>query len=34
VIEAVPPIIAKLREISPFWREGEANSGSFNPAYA
>lgn len=34
VLEAVPPIIAKLREISPFWREGESDNGSFNPAYA
>jgi len=34
VIEAMPPIIAKLREISPFWREGEGGKGAFNPAYA
>jgi cysteine desulfurase len=34
VLEAVPPIIAKLREISPFWRDGEGGSGTFNPAYA
>jgi cysteine desulfurase len=34
VIEAVPPIIAKLREISPFWKEGEGGRGAFNPAYA
>jgi cysteine desulfurase len=34
VLEAVPPIIAKLREISPFWRDGEGGQGSFNPAYA
>lgn len=34
VLEAVPPIIAKLREISPFWRDGEGGQGTFNPAYA
>jgi cysteine desulfurase len=34
VLEAVPPIIAKLREISPFWREADSSNGAFNPAYA
>lgn len=34
VIEAVPPIISKLREISPFWREAESGKGAFDPAYA
>jgi cysteine desulfurase len=34
VLEAMPPVIAKLREISPFWREGEGGKGAFNPAYA
>jgi cysteine desulfurase len=34
VLEAVPPIIGKLREISPFWREADSGKGTFNPAYA
>jgi len=34
VLEAVPPIIARLREISPFWREADSGKGAFNPAYA
>jgi cysteine desulfurase len=33
VIEAMPAIIAKLREISPFWREGD-DTTTFNPTYA
>lgn len=34
VIEAVPPIIEKLRTLSPFWKDGESESAAFNPAYA
>jgi cysteine desulfurase len=34
VLEAVPPIIGKLREISPFWGEAESGQGAFKPAYA
>ena len=34
VIEAMPPIIARLREMSPFWREREKQSAEFNPTYA
>jgi len=33
VLDAMPGIIAKLREISPFWREGDDTS-TFNPTYA
>jgi cysteine desulfurase len=33
VIEAVPPIIAKLREMSPFWK-GAENTTAFQPTYA
>ncbi len=33
VIEAVPSIIAKLREMSPFWK-GEENTTAFQPTYA
>ena len=34
VLEAMPPLIAKLREISPFWREGEREQDKFKPSYA
>jgi cysteine desulfurase len=34
VLESMPGIIAKLRELSPFWKQGNASSGVFNPAYA
>ncbi|MBT0668316.1 cysteine desulfurase NifS [Novosphingobium profundi] len=33
VLEVMPDIIAKLREMSPFWRERE-KEGAFNPTYA
>jgi cysteine desulfurase len=34
VIDAVPQIIAKLRELSPFWKKGQgAAPQSFNPAF-
>jgi len=33
VLDAMPGIIAKLREISPFWREGD-DTTTFNPTYA
>ena len=34
VIEAMPGIIERLREMSPFWRERDQNAGTFNPTYA
>lgn len=34
VLEEMPPIIARLRELSPFWTDGAAPAGAFNPAYA
>lgn len=34
VLEAMPPIIAKLREMSPFWRERDVRTEAFNPTYA
>lgn len=34
VIEVVPGVIAKLRELSPFWNEAEATEAEFNPTYA
>ncbi|WP_084579035.1 cysteine desulfurase NifS [Sphingomonas azotifigens] len=33
VLEAMPPIIARLRDMSPFWRERDT-SAAFNPTYA
>lgn len=34
VLECMPGIVAKLRELSPFWRKADASGGAFNPAYA
>ena len=34
VLEAVPPIIAKLRELSPFWQGDNKASAAFNPTFA
>jgi cysteine desulfurase len=34
VLEAMPGIIAKLRELSPFWRDETTGNKGFNPAYA
>ena len=36
VIEAVPPIIAQLRKLSPYWRDGGPVSAeeAFAPTYA
>ena len=34
VLEAVPGIIAKLRELSPFWRDETSGQRAFQPAYA
>jgi cysteine desulfurase len=34
VLEVVPGVIAKLRELSPFWRDENSPQGSFQPAYA
>lgn len=34
VLEAMPPIIEKLRDMSPFWREREVRTAAFNPTYA
>ena len=33
VLEAMPPIIAKLRQLSPFW-QGDGEKAAFNPTYA
>ncbi|SFG43401.1 cysteine desulfurase [Novosphingobium sp. CF614] len=34
VLEVMPGIIARLREMSPFWREREKQGAAFNPTYA
>jgi len=34
VLAVMPPIIARLREMSPFWREREVRTAAFNPSYA
>ncbi|MCA8908864.1 MAG: cysteine desulfurase NifS [Rhodospirillaceae bacterium] len=34
VLEEMPPIIARLRELSPFWTDGTPTADAFNPAYA
>lgn len=34
VLEVMPPIIEKLREMSPFWRERDIRTDAFNPTYA
>lgn len=34
VLDAAPPIIEKLRALSPFWKSGEESPQAFNPAYA
>jgi cysteine desulfurase len=34
VLEAVPPIIEKLRALSPFWRDEEQAAAQFKPTYA
>lgn len=34
VLEVMPPIIEKLREMSPFWRERDVRTDAFNPTYA
>jgi cysteine desulfurase len=34
VLAAMPGIIAKLRELSPFWRDEVSGGKAFNPAYA
>ncbi|HEX7479579.1 MAG TPA: cysteine desulfurase NifS [Polyangiales bacterium] len=34
VLECMPGIVAKLRELSPFWRKADASGAAFNPAYA
>lgn len=34
VLEVVPGVIAKLRELSPFWRDESSPQGTFQPAYA
>jgi cysteine desulfurase len=33
-LEAMPSIIEKLREMSPFWRERDVRTTAFNPTYA
>lgn len=34
VLEVMPPIIEKLREMSPFWRERDVRTSEFKPTYA
>jgi cysteine desulfurase len=34
VLEVMPQVIARLREMSPFWREREKQGAGFNPTYA
>jgi cysteine desulfurase len=34
VLEVMPPIIEKLREMSPFWRERDVRTAEFKPTYA
>ena len=34
VIEVMPAIIERLREMSPFWRERDVRTAAFNPTYA
>ena len=34
VLDAVPPIIAKLRELSPFWQGDNKAPAAFNPTFA
>ena len=34
VLAAMPPIIERLRDMSPFWREREVRTAAFNPTYA
>ena len=34
VLEAVPPIIAKLRALSPFWQGDQQSPAAFNPTFA
>ena len=34
VLETMPPIIEKLREMSPFWRERDVRTDAFKPTYA
>ncbi|PNG27676.1 cysteine desulfurase NifS [Methylocella silvestris] len=34
VIEALPPIVDKLRALSPFWSDGKSPSGDATPLYA
>jgi len=34
VLEAMPAIIERLREMSPFWRERDKHAAAFNPTYA
>jgi cysteine desulfurase len=34
VLEVMPPVIEKLREMSPFWRERDVRVAEFKPTYA
>lgn len=34
VLEVLPEVIARLRELSPFWAAGQAEAAAFNPTYA
>ena len=34
VLREVPPIIARLRELSPFWQGGKQQTAAFNPTFA
>lgn len=34
VLEVLPPIVSKLRELSPFWSDGKPAKAAFEPEYA
>ncbi|KAA5613617.1 cysteine desulfurase NifS [Rhodovastum atsumiense] len=34
VLEVLPPIIERLRQLSPFWKDGRAAAAQFTPTYA
>ena len=33
VLEKVPPVIAELREYSPYWQQGKPKMSTFDPEY-
>jgi len=34
VVEVVPPIVGRLRDLSPFWSAGVPAASAFKPEYA